>query len=193
MVPRPNNGLALLIGFMGAGKSTVGAELARQLNWPFVDLDDRIAASAGVTVAQIFSRDGESSFRAAESRHLQAALELPRPLVLAVGGGIVESQENRALLSSLPPGQAFYLQAPLLELMHRCLDEAGVPRSQAFRPLLAEAEIRFERRVDFYESLGCPVPTLGRSPQEIAASIVGLLQINSQGPAAPEAASQGEA
>jgi shikimate kinase len=197
MPSRSPNGLAVLIGFMGAGKSTVGSELGRQLSWPFVDLDDRIASEAGISVAQIFTHHGESHFRAAETRHLQVALELPRPLVLAVGGGAIESSENRSALGRLERSQVFYLHAPLTELLRRCFDEAGVTRPQAFRPVLAEAEIRFERRIDHYESLGHPVPTLGRTPSEIALSIAGLLQMKSQDAAEkispPESASEEEA
>ncbi len=177
--------LALLIGFMGAGKSTVGAELGRQLGWPFIDLDDLIAAEANMTIADAFDRFGESHFRASESRHLSAALSLPRPMVLAVGGGIVESADNRRLITLLAPGQVFYLQAPLTEMVRRCMEQSARSSSpQPLRPVLADAETRFERREDHYIALGHPVPTLGRSPEEIAASIIGLLQINSQGPAA---------
>jgi shikimate kinase len=184
----PPAGFAMLIGFMGAGKSTVGAELGVQLGWPFIDLDDLIAAEANMTIAEAFDRYGESHFRASESRHLNETLNLPRPMVLAVGGGIVESPDNRRMIAALAPGHVFYLEAPLTEMVRRCMEQArAADKPLSLRPVLADAEERFERRQDHYIALGHPVPTLGRSPQQIAASIVRLLQINSQPVAAPDA------
>src|SRR5436309_723888 len=87
-----------LVGFMGAGKTSVGRELARQLRWEFVDLDARIAAETGKTVAQIFSTEGEAGFRKRESDELQRVLsELDElgPLVIALGGGTYIAAENR--------------------------------------------------------------------------------------------------
>src|SRR5712691_13547271 len=80
-----------LAGFMGSGKTTIGTLLARQLAWRFVDLDDRIEESAGLTIAQIFERLGEPAFRQIEADQLRAALgratELKESTVLALGGG----------------------------------------------------------------------------------------------------------
>ena len=63
-----------LAGFMGSGKSTVGARLAQQLGWRFVDLDERIEHAAGVTIPQFFERHGEPAFRQLEADQLRAAL-----------------------------------------------------------------------------------------------------------------------
>src|SRR6202041_1132821 len=79
-----------LAGFMGSGKTTVGTLLARQLAWRFVDLDERIEQSAGLTIPQIFERFGEPAFRQIEADQLRAALgrasELKEATVLALGG-----------------------------------------------------------------------------------------------------------
>ena len=62
-----------LIGFMGSGKTTVGALLAEHLGWSFVDLDDLVVRSAGLTVAEIFAREGEEGFRRRETEAVRAA------------------------------------------------------------------------------------------------------------------------
>src|SRR5207245_9932486 len=76
---------------MGSGKTTIGTLLARQLAWRFVDVDDRIEESTGLTIAQIFERLGEAAFRQIEADQLRAALgratELKESTVLALGGG----------------------------------------------------------------------------------------------------------
>src|ERR1700732_565540 len=92
--PRPPQSrvhLLCLAGFMGSGKTTVGTLLARQLAWRFVDLDERIEESAGLTIPEIFERLGESAFRQMEADQLRAALgrasEHKEGTVLALGGG----------------------------------------------------------------------------------------------------------
>ncbi len=84
-----------LIGFMGAGKSTVGPRLATRLDLPFIDLDDRIEAEQGKSIADIFDADGESHFRALEREALEALAAEPDSVV-ACGGGIVTVAETGA-------------------------------------------------------------------------------------------------
>src|SRR6195256_4342676 len=80
-----------LAGFMGSGKTTVGALLARQLAWRFVDLDERIEEAAGLRIPEIFERLGEPAFRQIEADQLRAALgraaEQKEGTALALGGG----------------------------------------------------------------------------------------------------------
>jgi shikimate kinase len=171
----------VLIGFMGAGKTTTGAALARLLGWKFVDLDDSICDEAGKPIADIFSDHGEPHFRAAEARHLAnilAASKSSNPTVLAVGGGAVENPESHKLLASAPDSCIIYLEAPLPVLLSRCHtehDRASAP----IRPLLSEAEIRYGHRVPLYESIGTPVSTYGFSAEDVASNIVSLLQMKS--------------
>jgi shikimate kinase len=173
----------VLIGFMGAGKSTTGAALARLLGWPFVDLDDNIAAEAGKPIADIFAHHGEPHFRAAEARHLANILSQSSQVVLAVGGGAVENPETHQLLATAPDTCIIYLEAPLAVLLSRI----HAPQERAHtpvRPLLAEAEMRYQHRVPLYESIGTPVSTYGFSAEDVAANIVSLLQMRSTtGPA----------
>jgi len=86
----------LLAGFMGTGKSTVGRALAEVLHLPFADCDDRITTLAGKAIPQIFTEDGEAAFRALET-HVLASLLQEQSHVLALGGGALNSEENRAL------------------------------------------------------------------------------------------------
>lgn len=88
-----------LVGFMGAGKSSVGPALAMRLGLDFVDLDEVICQRVGMSIAEIFEREGEASFRRRESEILADHLEGP-PLVIATGGGIVEREENRRRLGA---------------------------------------------------------------------------------------------
>src|SRR5579863_5712063 len=87
----------VLVGMMGAGKSTVGRRLAALLGRNFVDTDDEISAMTGKTVAELFSSEGEARFRAVESQVLREALESHTPSVIAVGGGAVLDSSNREL------------------------------------------------------------------------------------------------
>jgi shikimate kinase len=87
----------VLVGFMGAGKSTVGPLVAQRLGWTFLDLDDDIEAAAGRTVPEIFATDGESAFRTAERAAAERAVRRER-LVLATGGGAFTVPETRRVL-----------------------------------------------------------------------------------------------
>jgi shikimate kinase / 3-dehydroquinate synthase len=87
-----------LVGFMGAGKSTLGAEAARRLGRPFVDLDRELEAELGAPVAEIFESRGEATFREAEEDLAVEALADPEPAVLALGGGAVTSARVRDAL-----------------------------------------------------------------------------------------------
>jgi shikimate kinase len=89
----------LLVGMMGAGKTTVGQLAAARLGWTFFDSDAEVLAATGRTVPEIFAEDGEPAFRAEESRVLAEAVAEPAPVVISVAGGAVLSEANRALLA----------------------------------------------------------------------------------------------
>ena len=85
----------VLIGPMGAGKSTIGRHLARLLQLRFVDLDELIEQRTGVTIPLIFEVEGEAGFRQRESEMLRETLETPERLILATGGGVILDPLNR--------------------------------------------------------------------------------------------------
>jgi shikimate kinase len=119
----------LLIGMMGAGKSTVGALLAGRLGWPFLDSDWEIQRSTGATVPEIFAQRGEAAFRAEEARVLQEATTSLAPVVISVAGGAVLDPDNRRRIRSA--GLVVWLKAEVTTLASRVGSGWG-------RPLLGE-------------------------------------------------------
>ena len=116
----------VLIGFMGAGKTTVGRALAKKLRWNFLDLDDVIEQRERKSVAEIFASSGEPAFRRMESAALAALLQdrqAGSDLVLALGGGAFVQQQNRDALNSAG-AITVLLEAPVEELRRRCQSEA---------------------------------------------------------------------
>lgn len=158
----------VLTGFMGAGKSTVGALLATALRWRFLDLDAVIEASSQLTVAEIFRDHGEASFRDRERR---AVLELSQEerIVLALGGGTIEDVASRTVLIQSPGTCLVFLEGRLADLIARCSAEGKV------RPLLAAPEAleaRHRYRLPFYRQAHVTVMTTGRTPQQVADEVL---------------------
>ncbi|MEO5720808.1 MAG: shikimate kinase [Chthoniobacterales bacterium] len=141
----------VLIGFMGAGKTSVGRELARLTEWPLFDTDDMIAANFGSSVAQVFETRGEEEFREAESRVLT---RMPtRRAIVATGGGIVMRAENVSLLKRL--GTVVYLEARESTLFERVSSEETRPLLKTDDPratlsrLLAQRAPLYQAAADF--------------------------------------------
>ena len=138
-----------LIGPMGAGKTAIGKELARQLHLDFLDADQEIERRTGVDIPLIFEKEGEAGFRRRE-REVIAELTQQDALVLATGGGAVLDPANREALKSR--GRVIYLQASLDAQAARTAQNRN-------RPLLhtedREAKLKqlFELRRPLYESL----------------------------------------
>jgi shikimate kinase len=122
----------LLVGMMGAGKSTVASVLAARLGWPQVDTDTLIERRAGATVADIFADQGEAVFRAAESQAITDLEETEEPLVVSVGGGAVLTESNRRALRAA--GTVVWLRARPATLAAR----VGAAET---RPLLARSSV----------------------------------------------------
>jgi shikimate kinase len=125
---------------MGAGKSTVGQALGRELDWLFEDLDHRIEQREGRTVAELFRDSGERAFRKAERAALREVLEelsAGVPRVVALGGGAFSKKENASLLKAFEVPTIF-LDAPVEELWQRCSTQADEAGTQ--RPLLRSWE-----------------------------------------------------
>lgn len=157
-----------LVGFMGAGKGRAGRALARRLGWGFVDLDRRVEARAGRSIARIFRESGEAAFRQAETAELVRLLgELKDSpgTVVALGGGVPARAENRRLLRGT---RTVFLDVPAETLWERCRGDRGK------RPLV-EDEASFLRLYDarrpHYAAAGMRVDAAKRSASELAAEI----------------------
>src|SRR3954468_4992416 len=117
-MPQAGRRVILLVGFMGAGKTSVGKLLAKRMKTRFVDLDDLIVAREGRSIAKIFEEAGESGFRSRESAALQEILfgsSSFADAVVALGGGALSRAENRAALERAQARKIF-LDAPVEEL-----------------------------------------------------------------------------
>jgi shikimate kinase len=161
-----------LVGFMASGKSSVGQELARRLDWDFVDLDARIESRERQTIPEIFRDRGEPGFRLAETSALRDLLSesAQRDRVVALGGGAFVQERNRELLQQYP---SVFLEAPAPELWQRSLTD-GVER-----PLREDPE-QFARlyaeRLPFYRQATVTVVTSGKDPASLCAEIERKLQ-----------------
>jgi shikimate kinase len=160
----------VLVGFMGAGKSTVGATLSARLGWPFEDLDERIQARERRSIEQIFRESGESVFRQAEHAALRSALEElgGSAKVLALGGGAFAQENNAALLEQAGVATIF-LDAPVEELFHRCQEQ------RLDRPLrrdLEEFRRLYENRRPCYLKAAVRIDTAGKNVEEVTAEAI---------------------
>jgi shikimate kinase len=158
-----------LVGFMGAGKTSVGRRLSHRLGWDFEDLDDRIQARERRLIAEIFREFGETEFRRAEHSALRELLaELgSSPRIVALGGGAYAQTNNAALLTEYGAPVVF-LDGPADELFRRCEQE------NSERPLQQDAsQFRelYEWRRPFYLKAGWRVDTSGKDLDTIAAEV----------------------
>lgn len=166
--------MIVLIGFMGAGKTTVGHLLAEKLGLPFVDTDLVIEQRVGRPIREIFVTDGEPAFRSLEYQ-VTAELLAGQDAVLALGGG---AAENPATRQALRASHVVYLQVGYEESMLRVAHDA-------YRPLLRAPDLQviFQRRLASYEAAATHiVATDGRRPEAVCLDI---LERIAQVPAAP--------
>lgn len=156
-----------LTGFMGSGKTTVGRRLATRLGAPFVDLDQEIERRAGMTVRQIFERQGEPAFRQMEAEALRGTLELP-DVVVAMGGGTMVFEGNFRLIRA--SGLSVWLNPPFATIAARI---GGL--GKADRPLFkdeVQALALYRERLPAYRRADLTVDVAPEEgPEEIAARI----------------------
>lgn len=165
----------VLVGLMGAGKTTVGERCAARLGRPFVDTDDLVEALAGRSVEALFA-DGEPEFRALERQAVADACASPAPLVIACGGGAVLDPDSRRRLRT--SGFVAWLRAEPSVLAERVASDDTV------RPLLAArgpATVTrlaglADARAAAYEAVAdVRVPTDGRTPDEVTTAVLDKL------------------
>jgi shikimate kinase len=123
----------VLVGMMGAGKSSIGRRLAARLGIPFADADSEIENAAGMTIPEIFAKHGEPYFRAGEARVIARLLE-NGPQVLATGGGAIMNQQTRDLIRI--KGISVWLKADLDVLMKRTKRRNDRPLAEKIKDLL---------------------------------------------------------
>ena len=168
--------LVVLVGFMGAGKTTVSRELARVLNWSCYDLDALIEARAGRTVPALFAERGESAYRKLEAQTLSELFQMleDEPAVVALGGGAFVQEAIRQILRD-HSASVVYLDVGLEEALRRCASAPG------YRPLLVDRDqvtLLYEERLPFYRTADLEVRTDGKTPLAVAEEIAATLQLS---------------
>lgn len=159
----------LLIGFMGAGKSTVGRQLAADLDLPFLDLDTAIEAEIQMSIADYFATQGEASFRQIESCILQEIVA--QEAVVACGGGIILQPQNHQLLKRQP--NVVYLQTNPDQLYQRISQDTQNQRPLADEKTAAEVTAILQPRLPLYqEAASLVVVTDDKTPAIIATEII---------------------
>ena len=160
----------ILIGFMGAGKSTVGRCLSKKTSWSLFDTDQLIEEQAGMSISRIFEIRGEEEFRRLETETIRYLMDKEEDWILSAGGGMPLRQENRILLRSA--GQVVYLKVHPETVLCRL-------RGDTTRPLLAGGNVRKKveellgwRGPIYEEAAHVTVRADDRSPEDIAEEIM---------------------
>ena len=171
--------MIVLIGFMGAGKTSVGRRLAKRLDVPFRDSDAEIERRAGRRINAIFAREGEPYFREMEHAMVRDLVR-GADAVLALGGGAVQDARTRAALAG----------ATVVHLSVTYEQALARTGSDDRRPMLQRPDLRelYEERVGVYRDIAAiTVVTDGRRPDAVVADILGRLGRVPQEPAQPRA------
>lgn len=168
----PGSGRVYLVGFMGAGKSTVGRALGTRLGVPFVDLDEAFEALSGLTIRFAFEERGEAWFREREAELLRGTEALP-DAVVALGGGTFTFPENRAVVQRA--GSSLFLDVPFDVIAARLGAKA------ADRPLfrsVEEARALYDARLASYRLCDWILPLQGdEGVDAVVDRIVGALNV----------------
>ena len=160
-----------LVGFMGAGKSTIGSALAARLRWEFIDLDKEIERRQRRSIAEIFEQAGEDAFRSMETNALRDTSRLVRT-VFATGGGMFTNPRNVELIKR--SGVSVFLDVPSSLLIKR------IERSPRPRPMFkdsSQAEALLEARRPSYEQADFTIRVReGADVQEVVEGVVAKLR-----------------
>lgn len=160
----------VLIGFMGCGKSTMGIRLSYRLQYILEDTDKLIEAGAGMSVREIFVREGEEAFREMETRLLQKLAEKKGRRVYSVGGGTPVRTENRPLLKKL--GTVVYLRTRPETVYERLKDDTARPLLQGEDPLGKIRSLMADRESAYAETADVVLDVDEMTPDEVVESIL---------------------
>ncbi len=164
-----------LIGFMGAGKTTVGKSLAEKLRFELIDTDRSIEIEQGKAISEIFEIDGESAFRDLEVQQLKK-LKNSENSVVSTGGGIILRSENRKILKET---FSIYLKADFENIFKRIEEDKTRPLLLTDDPY-STAKNLFQSRQDTYESFKYHITTDFKNPSEISDEIISLYNLHAQ-------------
>lgn len=162
------NRTVVLVGLMGAGKSTVGRRLADQLGVRFVDSDSEIEVAAGMTIPEIFERFDEQYFRDGERRVIARLLN-DEPCVLATGGGAFLSNENRKMIGE--SGVSVWIKADLETLWERVKDKSSRPLLNGDDPKGVLTKL-LEARYPLYGTADIVVNSASGDPHEVVVNAI---------------------
>ncbi|MFO0662286.1 MAG: shikimate kinase [Polyangiaceae bacterium] len=164
-----------LLGIRGAGKTTVGRRLALQLDIDFYELDALVEQEAGMPLSALFELHGEASYRSRERTALERLIRENRSLVVATGGSIVTEPLHYRLLRET--FTTVWLKARPEDHWERVVAQGDFRPMREHPQAMAELRALFEARRPLYEQAHHVVDTTGRSPDEIAHEIAGLLPV----------------
>ena len=160
-----------LIGFMGAGKSTVGKILANKIGYKFLDADKVIEERAGTTITQIFAEHGEPYFRDIESATTES-LASGNKQVIATGGGVVQRDRNWDAMKA--NGITVYLKATVEAIWDRIKDDTSRPLLQVENPVKTARDL-LDKRTPMYEKADIILITDNVPPDQVANEVLELL------------------
>jgi shikimate kinase len=162
-----------LVGLMGAGKTTIGRQLARRLKLTFIDSDHEIEARTGANIPWIFDIEGEKGFRKRE-RDVIDELTQRQGIVLATGGGAVMDKRNRIHLSER--GMVIYLHTSIEQLVKRTAKDRNRPLLQTGEPRVRLEELLAERDPVYREIADLVVETDNRNVQATVRAIINSIK-----------------
>ena len=168
-----------LVGLPGCGKSTIGRNLARRWDIPFVDVDVAIEEQIGCTIREFFAKQGEAMFREVEQEVLADLLSRPEKMVIATGGGAVLKAENRQQL--IMNAQVVYLSSSPHELARRLQRDTQRPLLQVSNPLQKMLDLFAVRDPLYKEVADFVVSGAGLSATQVAQRVAMQVELGQHG------------
>ena len=162
-----------LIGFMGAGNSTIARTLQRELGFPLVEMDERIVQEQGMSINDIFAQYGEAHFREIESQ-LVVDLGKQEPSIVSCGGGVVVRPENTQNMKK--SGRIVLLKASPETIFERVKNSTDRPILNGHMNVEYIAELMEKRRALYEEAADITIQTDGKTREQICEEIIGKLR-----------------